>query len=280
MLARKYTEQAEVSMENNEYVKWFECNPISELEWKKLLQEETWAVIEKTLFELQTKNRYFPDPAILKLIYAYATRKDCIPNTNGCLKIGTKLYRARIYDEDDAKDRYEKHDMDQFQGYDKKNSGVSDKPTENRCSPEGIAYLYVAEDEETAISEVLSSANEYVSVATIKLLRNVKIFNLGIIASSGCEGGDVKGRRLNSFLMDLANYFKQPVSDNQKKSYLLCQYVSEFVKMLGFDGIAFYSSKMLRNKINYTIFNHEDCCDVISSELRHIDMRYYNFLRI
>ena len=81
---------------------------------------------------------------------------------------------------------------------------------------------------------------------------------------------------LQKFVLGLSLTFQQPYSQNG--NYYLCQYISEFVKLWGFDGICHYSSKINADDKdcigkNYIIFN-TDKCEPISSELYHIaDMK-------
>ena len=76
---------------------------------------------------------------------------------------------------------------------------------------------------------------------------------------------------IRDFVLALTRIYNTPVLD---ENYLLCQYVSEFAKNIGFDGISFRSSKVkidfIKNEgINFVIFKHKKC-EAVSSELYYI----------
>lgn len=187
----------------------------------------------------------------------------------------TIFYRARIYNPGDPIGQ-----EPNFRGYDKAGSFVPPEKIispAGRINPDGIKYLYTASDIATAIAEVNPHIGNKISVAKITIKQPLHIFNIAI---NDC-GIDVPhfpaaSDWLQKFVLGLSLTFQQPYSQNG--NYYLCQYISEFVKLWGFDGICHYSSKINADDKdcigkNYIIFN-TDKCEPISSELYYIaDMK-------
>ena len=232
---------------------------------------------------LESENRFFIDKRFIKLMYwfsqeayKYCSAKEIIPAKSKC------LYRARIYDK--AKDIEErKRDpssapcCQDFIGYGKTGSYVPPAETHvgnGRANPEGIIYLYAASDFETAIAEVNPPLEAEVSVASIAINQDIRILSFASLFASSTGNGDKRTSWKRDFILALTRIFNIPASGSD---YLLCQYISELVKDIGFDGIAFRSSKIKRDfytgkGINYTIFDHSKC-EAISSDLYYVANR-------
>ena len=220
--------------------------------------------------DLKTKNRFSVDKRFDELIDLYVDEET---NTQ-ILKKGKRLYRARIYKEDDARDRFLMPPKGtRFKGHNAKNSFVNlkhEEICEGRCNPQFIPYLYASSSIDCCVYEMRPAKDTYISVANITVKEDLRILKLN---EHGCFMADT-GRTIIDDVMDvtmffyLAHEFSRP--HKAYGDYLLCQYVSERVKSYGFDGIAFnsaiYSGK---SAINYVIFNYKKC-KATSSTLRYI----------
>lgn len=149
-----------------------------------------------------------------------------------------------------------------LKGYDKKESlpPPAEKCVAGRANPEFIRYLYVCEDDETPIYEVKPSIKQNISLAKLKLKRDIKVFDL---STDYCMDGD-KLQGLFSFISEkfsIPNY-------NEDVKYIPTQCITEKIKQLGFDGIRFNSSLNAGGK-NLVLFNVEDC-EVVSTSLVEI----------
>ena len=134
--------------------------------------------------------------------------------------------------------------------------------------------MYTANDPLTAIAEVNPPLKAEVSVATIVANDDLRILNFSNLHSSSTGEDTERVEWIRNFVLALTRIYNTPVLD---ENYLLCQYVSEFAKNIGFDGIAFRSSKVkidfIKNEgINFVIFNHQKC-EAVSSELYYISDR-------
>ncbi|MCT6815327.1 MAG: RES family NAD+ phosphorylase [Lysinibacillus fusiformis] len=201
------------------------------------------------------------------------------------LSEGTIIYRARLFNEDTSfinyldasgqrsesdKNMYFEHLIDTkkktgFWGY---NSDESFVPPENsnitdgRANPSFIKYLYTAEDPYTAMVEIRPYLNSKISIAGIKVIEEIKVVDFSYDSLRNLE---TIGEILMYLIME---DFSKP-SDSNKSDYIPTQYVAEFIKNLGFDGIRFTSSLHKKGR-NITIFKYKKC-KVIGSKLYEIN---------
>ncbi len=250
-----------------------EFSALTENDWQYFLSfGAPQNYLSKVANELQYENRFFTDFRFQRLLYWYAMRPEN-PKVPKCtLNAGTILFRARIYDaKNDAEEK-----TPEFQGYGQQGSFVpldNDIVPEGRINPARIRYLYTAHSVMTAVAEVNPRIKEKVSVAEIKTLKALEILSFcPWWTSTPLVNG--KTNPLYEWQDSLRLAFTRVFNRNYQNAgdYLLCQYVSEFIKNLGYDGIAFRSSRVKmdpendRQDINYTIFNYEKC-RAISSRL-------------
>lgn len=134
--------------------------------------------------------------------------------------------------------RKEVKSHDDFWGYDEEKS---DAPPEDytksmRANPEGIRYLYAAEELETALSEMRPQFGQTFSVATIEVLSSIKLFdftNEDVIITEAERG--IFSRNVLDKVFSEANY-------GNSIEYVPTQFLCEFIKLQGFDGIRFHSA--------------------------------------
>lgn len=153
-------------------------------------------------------------------------------------------------------DRYSKPS---FWGYDEKNSDAPPPgtPTPGRINPDGISYLYVAEDIRTAILEVRPVPTQLISVAQIEITEDIEIYSFAKPVSPDSDGKDFFSW---ADYGEISDYFAVP-NYGGKSYYLATQYISEYIKhmknpegMTMFDGLSFRSS-LNPTGINYVLFD-------------------------
>lgn len=187
--------------------------------------------------ELMHRNRFFPDVQIdletlRNLLQALVLDQSDIP---------TKWYRARIQTEDEP-----------FP-IEKMGAPPPKIAAHGRANPAGIPYLYVASDKQTAISEVRPHAGEKVCVAgfttasNLNLIdlrhprRSVSPFSLADFLPDEANPGQI--RLEIAFLQRLGDELTQPVSPSDAAfEYAPSQYLCEFIKQCGYDGVIYRSS--------------------------------------
>ena len=158
-------------------------------------------------------------------------------------------------------------------GYDAKQSDAppKDKTSEGRANPKNISYLYIAEDLKTAMMEVRPNLTQEVSVATIKILKTLRLFDFCYVDSE-----EELGKSLD--LGIISNAFSAPNFGNEN-NYYATQYLCEFIKELGFDGIRFYSSLNPPGK-NIVLFNTKRNPITKSKDYEIVESKVYSITKL
>lgn len=207
-------------------------------------------------YEVLEKNRYFPE----KLDSFYELLNLLCKSSVLLVKPGTVLYRARI-----VHDKAKLHDEAPFYGFDKEASFVPPKGRGNagRANPKHINYLYVASDAITAAMECRARLEDQISIAEIRCNDVLEIADL--VYYNELETID------EAFRFLLAREFSAP--SNNEDDYIFSQFLSEYIKSLGYDGIR-YNSAQNKSGANFTIFNFNKCEAIASSvyEIKSICM--------
>ncbi len=192
--------------------------------------------------ELMYKNRWFLDEAIdtdrLKELLSHLIADE----------LPTKWYRARI----------RAGDVD----YSIAEMGAPPKrlATPGRANPPGIPYLYVASLPEAAIAEVRPHTGETACVADFTIPPPLKAIDLRdprklvspfLLADASAVG---QLRADIPFLERLGSELTRPVlPQGAAIDYLPSQYLCEFIKKCGFDGVVYRSS--VSAGINLALFD-------------------------
>lgn len=152
--------------------------------------------------------------------------------------------------------------------------------SEGRANPKGIPYLYVATDKETAMSEVRPSLETTITVAKLNPVKELKIVDFSVHQGKFNfhfqEPDDDK--KIESVWTDLDNAFSLPLTnDNFNSDYVPTQIIAEFIKSLGYDGIAYKSS--LGTGHNITLFD-VDSADIQDCSIYNVKKINYTFQSI
>jgi len=213
--------------------------------------EEEWSIEHYTIgnlwnefcVEIKHQNRFNPKSFNKEMI-------NLIISANiETILTGNKFYRARIQRD---KKPYKLNEM---------GAPAKDLAIYGRINPQGIPYLYLSENEETSISEIRPNILDKVNLAIFELEKDIKVIDLRNlnIGSPFRWGDNLKEIYLNqAFLNDFSATVSKPI--NFKTSYLEylpTQFVSEYIKNRGFDGIIYPSS--VCTGYNIALFNEEKC---------------------
>ena len=185
---------------------------------------------------------------------------------------GIKLYRSRIGNAD---------------GFDSKDMGAPpiDVISVGRANSRGIQCLYLADNIVTTFHEIKATELDYVTVGEFELKRNKKlrIVDLSYLDSIGpFSNGDfnetwfaVNIENIRSIGDEIAKPIRRYDSE---LDYLPTQYICDFIKHLGYDGIK-YKSTLDPNGNNYAIFNESNfkCTKV---RVCHINSLVYDYLEL
>lgn len=229
--------------------------------------------LKEFIEEIKYKNRNPHDNIeVLKFL------DDKTSNPELILTPGTKLYRSRVMNKKvtDNKDK-------NFKGYDENNSFVPPREMTQdlRANYKYIPYLYCANDIYTAIVEVRPNLGAKISVATIFVKQEICLLDFALhhIPESMSENK-------KTVFKDLSMLYSKPITrDDDTLDYIPTQYIAEYAKYLGYDGIVFKSSltpeftdwKMpsliFKDRYNAVIFNY-DKCKAISSDVYKLKYSY------
>ena len=222
---------------------------MTEYEKREAIENEAYRYWESFVDEITYHNRFNPHHSLPSFL------KDYLYNHYVSVDAGTIYYRARVIDYGNPEDnttgfaKFVHHEeCGEFEGYDEKNSFVppANVATPGRANPERIVYLYTATDIITAIGETRPRIFDHISVAKIQLQRNCRFADFSSIEKTDELSLD------QAKMIEIERAFSRPCRENI--DYIPTQYIAEFVKSLGYDGILFRSS-FVPGGINVTIFD-------------------------
>lgn len=199
------------------------------------------ALWDKLRDEMMHSNRWFLDVTIdeerLKELLEMLIAKD----------LPLQWYRSRIKTEDRA-----------FQ-IDEMGAPPERRSSNGRANPAGIPYLYLGSLPETAIAEVRPHTGEVACVATFEIpnikaadLRNPRELVSPFILEDARQIAQLRADL--PFLERLGEELTRPVQPSGAAiDYIPSQYLCEFIKKKGFDGVLYRSS--VSKGINLALFN-------------------------
>ena len=177
---------------------------------------------------------------------------------------GTSFYRARISPNPNG---FEKEEM--F-------APPVGKRTAGRVNPDGIGVLYLSTDDKTVLNETRVTAYDYVTIGTFKNIKPLKIVNISEISrvSPFLYDEDFEKYALNrKVFQDMAYEIAKPVRRNDSPlEYLPTQYIAEFVKSEGYDGVE-YESTLRKGGVNLALFDESlvECVNVKTIEVTSVE---------
>lgn len=194
--------------------------------------------------ELRCQNRFFPatdfnENRLEVLLAGLQVPLDDLP---------TGWYRARI--ESDG------------QAICSENMGAppAKKATAGRANPVGIPYLYLASSKETAVAEVRPHPGESLTLAAFQIERGLNLIDLRnprilITPFTMQETREVAELRDDmDFLVSLGKELSTPVlPDAAVVDYIPSQFLCEFIKKSGYDGVVYESS--IEGGVNLALFD-------------------------
>lgn len=163
------------------------------------------------------------------------------------------LYRSRIvHSKDKLNGEYP------FFGFGKDGSFVapSECTKDMRANYRYIPYLYCATRPYLSVVEVRPRLGARVSVARIRVNERLRLLDFSL--QNYPKG--MKSVKINLFHALSQLYSKPVTEDDDTLDYIPTQYIAEFVKRIGYDGIVFKSSLYNdENSVNVVIFNFDKC---------------------
>lgn len=226
-----------------------------------------WAMIEDSIFHqseedvwerftesIKWKRRYIPET-----LGVMTDPKDWLPRFLHEIAIFVKpqneYHRARLGGIEDS--------FVTVKPFSAQDMGVPprEKSTAGRANPAGISYLYVAEKEVTAISEIRPFLGAKVTVAQVRPKQTLRVIDLTRVTSIKSPFGhpNLRLEIEKSALLGIMNReLSRPVSPALADvEYIPTQYLAEVILNANYDGIR-YKSAMNRGGFNVVFFdNHK-----------------------
>jgi hypothetical protein len=144
-----------------------------------------------------------------------------------------------------------------------------------RINPEGIGALYLSSDDKTVLNEVRANAFDYVSIGKFKSVKDIKVVNLSGISGTSpflYQGELEKYAANRKVFQEIAIEIAKPLRRSDSPiEYLPTQYIAEFIKSQGYDGVE-YASTLRKGGYNVAIFDETlfECMDVNTVEVTKI----------
>lgn len=169
------------------------------------------------------------------------------------------LYRARVCD----KNVY-------INGYSTREMGAPPIPNTvaGRTNSEGIQCLYLSGNEQTTLHEVRARENDHVTIGEFLQKKNLRIVDLGLfeeISPFSISDFNATWFAINvEIIRKMGTEIAKPMRRfDSLLDYIPTQYICDYIKHLGYDGIKFKST-LLEDGINYAIFNERnfECLNV------------------
>lgn len=220
----------------------------------------------------ENRNPEEKDTAVLKKLADKST------NPERLLVPGTKLYRCRIVHKGEE-NSMGKEAAKGFFGFDAKNSFVPpwNKTSDMRANYKYIPYLYCANHPYIAVVEVRPRLGATVSIATLEVTQKLRLLDFTMMGAREKAMDEAK----KNLFAELSELYSKPVTeDDDTLDYIPTQYIAEYAKKLGYDGIIFKSSlipewnRAEADRYNAVIFSYEKC-RVVRSNLVKIDSVRY-----
>lgn len=211
--------------------------------------------------EIKQENRFFLKNTINTNLLARLFSRYVRPYRQGKI-----FYRGRVSDK---------------MGYalDQMGKPPGTKAKAGRANPAGISYLYLASDLKTTFYEVRAGAYDYVTVGEFKLNEDIQVINLRDLQTiSPFQLQDDLADFIvhQSYLRKLSQQLSKPLRrQDSELDYLPTQYLCEFIKSIGFNGVEYASSQNL-NGFNIAVFDDTmfKCVKTYVHEIKSIDFKH------
>lgn len=236
-----------------------ELNDQKYMEDHSFLQNCTW---DEFVQEIKYKNRFHMQNKISLEVFEgffdYFVQK---------YTKNTIFYRSRIVDNGKV---FSKRDM-----------GAPDKDNNfpGRANPKGIVALYLSSDIETTIFETRARVYDLVTVGKFILKNDINVVSFSDIdkISPFLEDFDITHYAINKpGLSKISSEIAKPMKrQDSELDYLPTQYLTEFVKSKGYDGIQ-YDSTIRSGGVNLAIFNQDNlkCTKASLYEITSLEYAY------
>ncbi len=151
-----------------------------------------------------------------------------------------------------------------------------------RVNSKGVSCLYLADKEETTVKEIRAGAFDYVTIGTFILNKDMNVLDLSTITHNSpfFEKTNKVNFLINEkHLRDIANDISKPISSHDSElEYLPTEYISDYVKYLGYDGVK-YISTFDPQSYDVALFDI-DACECVEATTYRIENLNYGWTKV
>jgi hypothetical protein len=237
-----------------------ECHFDPFTETKLLSFQLSW---DKFVAEIKNENRFH-----IKNTLDMTQLKIILQGLSKSVNKGKTLYRGRVSN----KSGFNTTEM---------GNPPSNNVKAGRANPRGISYLYLSSDQDTTIYETRASIYDYITIGEFKL--NSDVVFISLRETDNYDPMFLAEQELLSeylvflpFINRLEVELSKPIRrDDTELDYIPTQYISEFIKSLGYDGVE-YKSSLNPKGYNIAVFNPKkfDCINTNVYEIKEVLFRY------
>jgi RES domain-containing protein len=139
---------------------------------------------------------------------------------------------------------------------------LTDSAVEGRANAQGVPFLYVAADPETAMSETRPNLAAEISLARLSVLRDLKLVDCCKDAEADSPyafNGEVPEEKREAIVWgSISSAFSRPVNlTGRHADYAPTQILAEYFRGSGYDGIRYHSS-LRQGGFNFVFFDIDD----------------------
>lgn len=213
------------------------------LQDNSILGKYNWEIFKKYL---RNENRFHSKYINLEIL------EIILKETETIIPARMGFYRARVSNEKGEK------------GFSRKEMWAppDDVASAGRANSKGQSCLYLSSNKKTTVKEIRAHAFDYVTIATFKTNREIRVLDLSSITHNSPFYAEtnkiaylVNEKHLRNIEYDMA----KPMSRwDSELDYLPTQYISDFAKFLGYDGVKYYST-FDKSAYNLALFDSSAC---------------------
>lgn len=210
------------------------------LDANSIMGKYSWNAFKNNL---RNQNRFHNKYINLEIL------ESVLKETETIIPMNTKFYRARISDQNG----YTRREMWE---------PPDDVASPGRANSKGQSCLYLCSNKKTTVKEIRARAFDYVTIASFKLNRDVRVLDLSSIVHTSpfYSGADKVAYLVNEkYLRQIQNDMAKPMSRlDSELDYLPTQYISDFAKYLNYDGVKYFST-FDKTSYNVALFDSSAC---------------------
>lgn len=208
-----------------------------------ILGSSSWDVFKKYL---RNTNRFHYKYINLEIL------ETILKETETVIPARRRFYRSRVSNEKG------------FKGFARSEMGAppDDVASAGRANSKGQSCLYLSNNRKTTVKEIRAHAFDYVTIATFRTNREIRVLDLSSITHSSpfySRTSKVAYLVNENHLRKIENDMAKPMSRwDSDLDYLPTQFISDFAKFLGYDGVKYYST-FDRTAFNLALFDISAC---------------------